>query len=288
MLIFLLALTTLMGCIGGNKEVTDPVTLDPVDPNGVEEPTSTDEYYHARFTGEFLEEIKPGARIALDPGTYNLTDFLSNFSNAADYEAWNAKHEYVEIREAFDGLEIVIKNINDLKIRGNSENMADTEILTEPRYATVLNFVNCSGVELSYLTIGHTVERGNCTGNVIGFNSTQGMRMDNLDLFGCGAYGLSCVEGSGDLIISNSYIRDCSYTPFEIYDCIGDFQFVKCNITGSDGGGYFERNEDTNLFFFGCSFGQEESNLWYFRDDVTKEDCEFMEPTIYPDYSEGE
>lgn len=157
-----------MGCIGGNKEVTDPVTPDPVDPNGVEEPTSTDEYYHARF------------------------------------------------------------------------------------------------------------------------NSTQGMRMDNLDLFGCGAYGLSCVEGSGDLIISNSYIRDCSYTPFEIYDCIGDFQFVKCNITGSDGGGYFERNEDTNLFFFGCSFGQEESNLWYFRDDVTKEDCEFMEPTIYPDYSEGE
>ena len=231
---------------------------------------------------EFVEAIHPQANIKINPGYYNLTDFLSRFQSADDWNAWNREHPYVQISDVFDGLEIVIVNVNALTIEGGTDNPADTEIVTDPRYATVLNFIGCNEIELGCLTMGHT-DRGNCVGDVLGFDNSSNIHLRSLDLYGCGVYGIGCINYSGDLYVSDSVIRDCEYGPFNIYEGSGDFEFTNCTFSGSDGGGYFEFNSNSRLSFLHCSFGQEESNLWYYDEFGTYEDCEFMEPTYYPE-----
>ena len=231
---------------------------------------------------ELVEAIRPQANIKIDPGYYNFTDFLSGFRSADEWNAWNEEHPYVQIRDQFDGLEIVIVNVDALTIEGGTDNPADTEIVTDPRYATVLNFSDCSGIELGCLTMGHT-DRGYCTGDVLGFDNCRDIQLRYLDLYGCGVYGIGCVNQSGDLYVRDSVIRDCYYGPFNIYEGRGEFMFTNCTFSGSDGGGYFDFNDNASLSFFRCSFGQEESNCWSFDEFGTYEECEFMEPTYYPE-----
>ncbi len=246
------------------------------------QPAAEDGFYHVRSVEELVEAIHPLAGIVIEPGRYDLTDFLKEFPNARDYDAWNAEHEYVEILSTFDGLELLVKDVTDLYIAGGGEDPGETEIVTQPRYAAVLNFRGCKGVELSCLTLGHT-DQGDCSGSVLDFYGCSKIRLRSMDLYGCGVYGISCNGGTGDVEVSNSVIRDCACGPFEVYNGEGDFTFTACELVGSDGGGYFEDNGASNLVFRGCRFGQEESNVWYFDGFAQFENCEFMEPTEYPD-----
>ncbi len=251
--------------------------------------TTIGKEYKVNSIEEFLEAIEPNAKITFKTGYYNLTEFLDNYLNEKeDYSVWNENHEYVEIRSVLDGVEIVIKNVDDLYIEGGSENPKDTEIVTEPRYATVLNFENCNDIELQALTIGHT-DTGSCSGNVLGFSGTTGINLRKLDLYGCGVYAIECNNSTGNLYVYDSIIRDCELGPFDIYDAAGEFKFTDCTLSESDGGGSFESNEGSKLSFLRCSFGQEESNVWsIIRNDVSFEECEFMEVTEYSetDYNE--
>jgi hypothetical protein len=65
---------------------------------------------------------------------------------------------------------------------------------------------------------------------------------------------------------------------------------VDCGFEDNGWGGYY--NSDSGkaaLSFRGCSFGQQESNEWYFRTEEAEFiDCEFTEPNMYPDYSDVE
>lgn len=231
---------------------------------------------------EFLEAIGPSAKITIASGKYNLTDFLGSLSDE-QIRKWNNDHPYVQIEEVFDGLEIWVYSVPELCIRGGSENTAETEIVTEPRYAGVLNFSNCPGVELHALTMGHT-DRGNCSGNVLNFVSCHKISLTNMDLYGCGVYGIGMENGSSDLKVTDSVIRDCEYGPFDMQACKGDIVFENCSLTGSLGGGFFEYTEDATLLFKKCSFGEWESNNWYFDEYATFEDCQWSEITQYPDY----
>ena len=47
---------------------------------------------------------------------------------------------------------------------------------------------------------------------------------------------------------------------------------------------YFEYSEDASLTFKKCTFGEQESNNWYFDEYATFEDCVWSEITEYPDY----
>jgi hypothetical protein len=250
---------------------------------GTPSPEPEDDVTGVSSVEELVEAIRPQARIRIKPGRYNLSEYLSAFPNARDYEAWNAAHDYVQILDAYDGLELLIKDVTELSIEGGSDDPADTELVTESRYAAVLNFSGCTGIELRSLTMGHT-EGADCSGDVLCFNDTKSIFLHAVDLYGCGVCGIGCNEFSGNLYVTYSTIRDCEYGPFEIYDGEGDFEFIACTLSGSGGGGYYEANETSQLSFTACSFGQEESNVWYFREDVTIEDCDFMEPTQYPDF----
>jgi len=283
-------LLSLAGC--GAKPVPAPSPSPSAEPLPAETPADTralqpdaeDGVYHVSSVEELVEAIRPGAGITIEPGRYDVTDFLKGFPNPRDWDAWNEEHEYVQISDVYDGLELVVRNTPDLYIKGGSEDPADTEIVIEPRYAAVLNFENCKGLELACLTMGHT-DQGDCSGNVLNFDKCRNVYLRTMDLYGCGVYGIGAYNGSGNLYVSNSTIRDCAYGPFEIFEGEGDFQFTACTLAGSDGGGWYDVNEVSQLSFIGCFFGEQESNFWYFDETASFENCEWSEITEYPDYS---
>lgn len=291
-------LLALAGC-GAKGGGGQPVSLAPsesptaeapsVQPGESEtQPVPEDDFIHVGSVEELVEAIRPQAKIMIEPGRYNLTDFLSGFPNVRDWDAWNDEHEYVQIIDTFDGLELVVKNVTDLTVEGGSDDSADTEIVIEPRYAAVLNFSGCTGIELGCLTMGHT-DTGDCSGDVLCFDNTKNIFLRSLDLYGCGVYGIGCNDFCGNLYVSDSTIRDCELGPFDIYNGEGNFEFTACKFFGNGGGGVFEFNEASRLSFIACAFGQKESNDWYSDESASFEDCDFMEPDyegFYGDYDE--
>lgn len=266
-MLLVLLLIMLAGCTENNKK-----------------PQPADESEHnVKSVEELLEAIKPGASITIAQGEYNLTDFLAGYSDYADYNAWNENHEYVELREVYDGMEIVIKNVEGLQISGE-EGDEEVEIVTEPRYSTVLNFENCTDIKLTRLIMGHT-NAGDCSGDVLGFVNTREINLSFLELYGCGVYGISCMEACGNLYAADVRIHSCTYGPISIWDSVGKIEFDSCIFSESNGGGYYDGGSESELIFNNCTFGQEESNMWLFREDATFDNCQFDEPTIYPDYS---
>lgn len=245
------------------------------------------EAVHVDSVEELLAAIEPGAEIVIERGKYNLCTFLDDYPNVRDCDEWNESHDYVKLYNVYDGVEIHITDADNLKISGVSENPAQTEIVTEPRYASVLYFYDCDNVELNGLTMGHT-ETGDCSGNVLDFETCNNITLKNMDLYGCGVNGIGCTEGTGDLYVYDSVIRDCEYGSIEIYDPFGEFYFAGCKFTGSGWGGYFDYNETSSLKFVECTFGDNETNTWYFDETAEFEECTWAEVTMYPDYSDYE
>ncbi len=75
------------------------------------EPSAEDGFFHVSSVGDLLEAIRPGAGIIIEPGYYDLTDFLKDYTDKAAMEAWNAGHPYVQLSEVFDGLEVTIRDV---------------------------------------------------------------------------------------------------------------------------------------------------------------------------------
>lgn len=284
----IICVTVLCGC---NKEAPQEPMVSPTATEMPKQPTTQptitpeeteDGTKRVSTVEELLEAIEPGSTILIEPGYYNLSDVIEKIW-ANEGENWNQNHSYVQIRECFDGVELVIFDVTDISISGATEQVSDTEIVVDPRYANVLSFEDCSRVNLSFLTMGHT-DRGDCAGNVLGFYRSKDINLSNMDLYGCGVFGIGAYEATGDLSVFHSIIRDCTYGPFEFMEGNGTFEFRNCSFTGSDGGGIVEITENLEVAFYECVFGEKESNTWYFREDAYKEDCIWSEITAYPDF----
>ena len=265
-----------------SPEPTEEVTPMPT-AQAAFQPTAED-YIHVSSMKELLDAIRPDADILIEPGYYNLTEYLHEIP---DWEEWNKQHEYVQIYKEFDGPELHVLGASGLRLEGASDDPAATEIVAEPRYAAVMDFTECPNLTIGCLTMGHT-DTGDCTGNVLDFSDCRGILLNKVDLYGCGVYGIGCNDCAGDLTVADSLIRDCAFGPFEIYSGVGEFLFTDCIFTGSGWGGFFDYNDDSSIAFVRCRFGQQESNAWFFDDYAQFEDCTWSEITQYPDYSDYE
>ena len=144
---------------------------------------------------ELLNAIGPDRVIELNGGTYDL-------SQSEGYGTSNGEDWYW--RECYDGFELVIHDVENLCISG----LDDAEIVTRPRYANVLSFVQCSSISLEAVTMGHTVEDGFCTGGVLNLESCNNVNVSYSALYGCGTVGIWATNCDG------VYATGC-----EIYDC---------------------------------------------------------------------
>ena len=229
---------------------------------------------------ELLEAIGPDVTVVLESGYYNLSEYIEDVW-AKEGEDWNRNHPYVQLQECFDGVEAVIRRADGLCIYGNDEHL--TEIVTDPRHGRVMCFEECSDLSLFALTMGHT-ETGDCSGNVVDFYGCQNIMLSAMDIYGCGAFGIGCYEGTGELYVYNSTIRDCAYGALDIWDGTGRFDFYNCTLTGSDAYDQYEKTPDSELAFYGCVFGDNETSYYMFREDIYTQDCVWSENYSYPEY----
>ena len=225
---------------------------------------------------ELLDAIKPGAEIVLAPGRYNLTEYVNDFWLTDEAQAFNAEHDCVQIRDCYDGAEIVIRSADGVSISGGG-NTEDTEIVIEPRYGTVLTFQGCDNIKLSNLTLGHT-DTGECSGSVVDLSACRNAELRNMDLYGCGVIALECSNGTEGVYVYDSALRDCSQGPLDVYDAVGKVELRNCALTGSDGGGWYNELSRAELAFYNCVFGEAESYYWRHMPGITAEDCVWDEP----------
>ncbi|MBR2950721.1 MAG: right-handed parallel beta-helix repeat-containing protein [Lachnospiraceae bacterium] len=233
---------------------------------------------------QMIENIAPDTQILLAPGRYNLSDALTTLY-AREGEHFNESRKFVRIDEVYDGPELVVTGVSGLSIASASGLAADTEIVTDPRYANVLRFENCSDIGMMDLTMGHS-DTGDCVGDVLYFTQTSDIVLSGMDLYGCGVYGIG-TDACARLACFDSTIRDCENGTLELCNAQSRQMFLNCVMTGSGSGGYFKAYNDSDgeFYFYRCSFGERESNSFAFDDKIITEDCIWSEITEYPDYS---
>lgn len=226
---------------------------------------------------ELLDAIAPNRVIILEPGVYNLSEYIG--SADFDMQEFNGAHQYVQAEDCFDGAEIVI-SASELTISGRPGQREETLIVTEPRYADVVHLRGCSNISFRGLTMGHT-QTGECAGDVVGIESGKGFVFADTELYGCGVKGI-CAQDAEEIGVYGSVIRDCSEGSLDFMGCGGTRAFIGTVLDGS--GCYLGSDTDAiGIAFVKCTFGEWESNFFYFRDDLWIQDCEWSEITSYPE-----
>ncbi len=165
-----------------------------------------------------LAALAPDTVIELEAGTYDLTtasDYGQDTHSA--YYSWNG---------AYDGFELVLQNMRNLTIRGAGKD--ETVLAAVPRYANVLQFYGCQGINVEALTAGHTTEPGFCMGGVLSFDNCERVTVDACGLYGCGTIGVQARE-CHELTVKASEIYECSYGAVSVGSC-RDVTVEDCDI----------------------------------------------------------
>lgn len=171
---------------------------------------------------ELLAAIAPDTNICMDDGLYIL-------SNAQGYGHQDG--EYYRWVETYDGYELQINNVENLSISGSGADKVTISAI--PRYADVLRFNNCSGLELEGFKAGHTELPGECAGGVLYFDRCKNVTVSECALFGCGILGVE-VYGCRSVKTCDTEIYDCSYGGVYV-NTSRDVLFDNCDIHDCSG-----------------------------------------------------
>ena len=199
---------------------------------------------------DLMAAVGPGRQIFLAPGTYDLTEWADGVVEANGGDTGN---NYVKLERVHDGVEILIVGVRNLSIEtGGFLAEGTAEIVVEPRYANVLTFLDCDRVSLSRLVLGHTPDKGYCTGGVLRFADCGSAALADLDLYGCGTYGI-IAERCGSIQTVDSVIRDCSYGIMSLAQ-VADAGFGGCVFRDCEGFDMIGLRDGSSAFFLSCAF----------------------------------
>ena len=233
---------------------------------------------------ELLSNIKSNMKIILGSSDYNLSDvyYLTN--------------DYVKKQEYSEGF--VISNVKNLIIEGKAE------IRINDSFADVLSFSTCENITLKGLTVGHTANIGNydCDGDVITVSSSKNIRIENCNLYGCGAIGIDSWR-SENINVDSTKIYECNYAGVSLYETQANFtnceifdmeikdsvpftfthstaNFTNCTIKNIDTAsalvediGYFE--DTSHLTFDKCRFENNSFGFLFGRDGYSPTQFQF-------------
>lgn len=249
----LLSLMVLVGCQMEAPIPTPMPSASPaVDSAPVPMPVKSaagEDIYTVDSVDGFIAAIGSDRVIMLKEGCYDLTA-------AADYGEGSGEHWYWQ--EAYDGHELVICGVENLRITGSEEK---TELITQPRYADVLSFENSRGITVQKLTLGHSPEPGLCAGGVIYLDGCEDVRVEESYLYGCGIIGLQA-QNSRRIHVLNSHIYDCSLNAVSLRAC-SDVLLEECKIhnNGSDFyGGLFQVDNSRGFALLNCDIYENEAS----------------------------
>jgi len=192
-----------------------------------------------------INAIAPNTEIVLEAGTYNLS--------ASESYAYSFGGEYFSWGQVYDGYELILRDLDNFAIRGNG--MHVTLLETDPRYANVIRLENCSNVEIMDITMGHTRERGECSGGVVSLWECTGIDLRDLGLYGCGVVGLNA-ESCADVQLRDSDIYECSGSAANLGNsqnvAISDCRIYSIGSVLYGGYTFFEVRESQNVAIKNC------------------------------------
>ncbi len=161
---------------------------------------------YAATVDEFLSAIAPDTEIILNGEIYDLTTASDYGTDGGEYYNW---------REVADGYELYLQNLENFRLIG-SEN---TQIVTDPRYAAVIDAANCTNLTFMNFTAGHALLTETlCSGPVLQLSDCTNARVEDCGLFGCGRVGVSAND-CGGLTVSGCDIYECSNEGIDLFEC---------------------------------------------------------------------
>lgn len=223
---------------------------------------------------ELLQAIGSSKKILLEEGTYNLSEVPGDEIDNPSLE----KFDIYEGQLLLD-TQYTIKLIDNLCIMAKDD--AEVTICTEQRSIPVLSFDLCNNIVLDYLTCGHDVEPGYCTGSVIYANNCAAIDIQRCKLYGSGSYGIE-MAGVWDVTVENTDIFDCTYGLVSFQQA-SNVTFSNCSLSNSSGFSMFNLNGCSSMLWEECivdgnkvegSPGNfvESTDSW----DITFRDCQFQ------------
>lgn len=202
---------------------------------------------------EFLKAIGPNKTIYLNAGDYDLTT------------ATGVGSSYVTWEDEYDGSQILISNVTNMKIIGKG----NARLLVSPAYTWVMKFYQCQNITLESYTMGHT-QGGYCTGGVIYLDSCKNVKISNCKLFGSGTYGMN-VYNSNNITVEKSDIYKCTYGLL-ILDNSSNINFTKTRFRETGEFDLITINNCKTVNFKTCVFEKNYSTSNYlFRIDTDYE-----------------
>lgn len=167
----------------------------------------------------------------------------------------------------FDGLSLIVFNVENLIIEGKSPEKAHLQ--ATPRYADVFRFVSCDGIQLKNLKMGHT-ETGDCVGDVVVFESSQNATVEGCKLYGCGVNGLTLLQ-SQKIDVKTSDIYKCSSCFLDMEDA-KYINFIKCEMSDCVGT-INARGDIREVIFTDCKIHNNKAELLP-QEGIAFDNCE--------------
>ncbi|PYG87340.1 parallel beta helix pectate lyase-like protein [Ruminiclostridium sufflavum DSM 19573] len=191
---------------------------------------------------ELYNQLGSNKKIKLKPGVYNLSKVKQSIGVK--------KNVYWE--DVYDGKELVFSDIENLTLEGLGDKPA--EIVVEPRYADVLNFIGCSNISINNIKAGHTIDKGDCDGGVLKIDSSTDINISDSIFYGCGTLGINAVN-SENLKFVNSVIEECSYGIMQLDSC-KNFMFTDSIFRKCQGFNMIDIISSTDMVFDKCEFSE--------------------------------
>ncbi|HAG70246.1 MAG TPA: hypothetical protein DCL38_09795 [Lachnospiraceae bacterium] len=223
-------------------------------------------------TEELINAFDSGMTLVLEPGVYNITEYLMSLKNPRKWNYESEPEAGLYVRDEFDGPEMVAKGFEDIMLISADRN-DPASIVVEPRYADVLSFVDCKDITIDSVSLGHTPDKGSCAGDVLSLEHCEGITVSSCELYGCGTYaftidscdgikamncdihdctyGCAVISSTKGVVFSHCDFHDCrEFTMFEIYGSTADF--IDCDFKRLSG--EFLSDERSDITFTACSF----------------------------------
>lgn len=108
--------------------------------------------------------------------------------------------ENICVNRSGDGWEIVLKDLNNVEINGNGSHLYSCF-----PSASVIVLENCYNVHINGFKLGHKVEEGECDGNVITMRDCYEIVIENVEIYGCGVFGIHTIYSEYSCIDSEIY-----------------------------------------------------------------------------------
>ena len=252
--------------------------------------TGSDDVRYVRVSNveDLLAAIGSNTVINLEPGTYDLTEYLSKLWAEDSQSSKRVHHSFGYLRGSYDEPELVIWPVVNLTIRGASDHPGDTFITTGFEHANLLTFSHCQNITLSHLSIGgHLPEDVYLedyepvdTGSAVCFDTCTDVTLDQVGLGYYRSYNIKATGAEGTYLFSNCRLFNFGYSDhhddlFNITNSKAAFLFDGCAFGGTVADNIFASNFPTaEMKFMNCRFdGEWNYKTWMDRDNVFFENC---------------